>query len=213
MIGYILIMRDSLKDSKLTNPSDSKFDLSDLIKAARSQAEGENVRPVDMWNPEFCGKMDMVIRADGSWWHEGGMITRKPLVKLFASILRKDEDGKTYLVTPAEKVEISVERAHFIATGLHVDESYGQKRFFFTTNMDETIELSQQRPLTVHTDTKTAEPTPLLQVRGRLEALLSRAVFYELIDYAIERDLGEGPQLGLEADDMFFPLGPAGIHV
>ena len=200
-------MRDSLKDSKPT------FDMSQLIEAARQQADGSGERPVDKWNPTHCGEMDMVIKSDGSWWHEGTMITRLPLVKLFASILRKDEDGVTYLVTPVEKITIQVEKAHFIATQLHVDtDEDGVQSFVFTTNMDETVALSPQRSLTVSTNPDTLEPTPLLRVRGRLDALLSRSVFYDLLNYAVERVTPEGKQLGIESDGDFYPLGPAGVH-
>ena len=200
-------MRDSLKDSK------SMFDMSQLIEAARQQADGSGERPVDKWNPEHCGEMDMVIKSDGSWWHEGAMITRLPLVKLFASILRKDEDGQTYLVTPVEKITITVDKAHFIATQLHVDtDSEGMQRFVFTTNLDETVALSPERALTVVTDPDTLEPTPLLRVRGRLDALLSRSVFYDLLNYAVERETSDGNQLGIESGDDFYPLGPAGVH-
>ena len=200
-------MRDSLKDSKPT------FDMSQLIEAAKHQASGSDERPVDKWNPDYCGEMDMVIKSDGSWWHDKTMITRKPLVKLFASILRKDEDGVTYLVTPVEKIAIRVDKAHFLATELHVDEDDdGQRRFVFTTNMDEVVELSQDRPLMVSTDPKTLEPTPLLRVRGRLDALLSRSVFYQLLEYATERSIPEGQQLGVESSGEFYPLGPPNIH-
>lgn len=199
-------MRDSLKDSKPT------FDMSQLIEAAKVQASGQGERPVEKWNPAFCGEMDMVIKSDGSWWHDGGIITRRPLVKLFASILRKDEDGVTYLVTPAEKIEIIVERAHFIAQELRVEMSETGQRFFFTTNMDDVVELGESRALMVSTDPDTLEPTPLLRVRGRLDALITRAVFYELIDYATERATPEGPQLGIETGGAFFPLGPPGVH-
>jgi len=155
----------------------------------------------------------MVIKSDGSWWHDGGLITRRPLVKLFASILRKDEDGITYLVTPAEKIAIVVERAHFTAVELRVDEStVGGRRFFFTTNMDETIEVSAERPLMVRTDSETLEPTPLLRVRGRLDALITRSVFYQLIEYASERSTPDGVQLGIETGGSFYPLGPPGVH-
>ena len=200
-------MRDSLNDSK------TAFDMSQLIAAAKGQADGSGERPVDKWNPEHCGQMDMVIKSDGTWWHEGSMITRLPLVKLFASILRKDEDGVTYLVTPVEKIEITVDKAHFLATALHVDEGDdGQKRFIFTTNVDETIALSPERPLIVETHPETLEPTPLLRVRGRLDAILSRSVFYELLEYASERETPEGVQLGIDTGGQFYPLGPAGVH-
>ena len=86
-----------------------------------AQGDGEGARPVEKWHPDFCGDMDMVIKADGSWWHEGSRITRAPLIKLFSTILRKDEDGETYLVTPVEKIKIKVERGHFLATRVDIE--------------------------------------------------------------------------------------------
>lgn len=199
-------MPDSLK------PRKSNFDLSDLIKAAKAQGAGEGIPPVEKWDPEFCGQMDMVIKADGSWWHDGGRITRAPLIKLFSTILRKDADGKTYLVTPAEKIEITVERGHFVATRVDAKGSGEHQRLFFTTNMGEVVEAGPDRPLRVETDPDSMEPSPFVTVRGRLEAALARPVFYELVDHAVERMTPEGPVLGVISAGAFFPLGPVGAH-
>ncbi|NNC36346.1 MAG: DUF1285 domain-containing protein [Hyphomonadaceae bacterium] len=179
---------------------------------ARAQGAGENALPVETWNPEYCGEMDMVIRRDGSWWHEGTRITRAPLIKLFSSILRKDEDGHHYLVTPVEKIQITVECAAFQAIRVDVENSGNDQRLFFTTNMDEVVEAGPDRPLRVETDPKTLEPTPLIGVRGRLEAMLVRPVFYELVEHAVEVETPDGIQLGVYGGGEFFPLGPAGIH-
>ena len=169
-------------------------------------------RPVERWNPEHCGEIDIISKSDGSWWHEGTRITRKPLVKLFASVLRKDEDGLTYLVTPAEKLTITVERAHFIAVRLDAKGEGRDQRLFFTTNMDDMIEVSEETPLPIETDSETAEPDPYVGVWGRLEASLSRPVFYELVDLAVEREMPDGTQLGVWAGGAFYPLGPVGSH-
>ena len=182
------------------------FSLADLMKALADTKDGE--RPVEKWNPENCGQMDMVIKSDGSWWHDGTRITRQPLVELFASILRKDDDGKTYLVTPVEKIEITVERAHFIATRVDVEGDGPTQRVFFKTNMNEAVEAGPNAPIRVETDPKTMEPAPFVRVRGRLEAAMARPVFYELVDYAVEVD----GQLGVYASGEFFPLGPKGAH-
>jgi len=168
--------------------------------------------PVERWNPDHCGEIDIVIKSDGSWWHEGSQITRKGLVRLFASVLRKDEDGETYLVTPVEKLTIKVERAHFIAVRLDTKGAGSEQRLFFTTNMEDVIEVSKETPLRVETDPITGEPDPYVGVWGRLEASLSRPVFYELVDLAVERETSEGPQLGVWAAGHFYPLGPAGSH-
>lgn len=198
---------------KTGNAKDAvKTDLASIIAMARAQGAGENALPVDKWNPEYCGEMDMVIRRDGSWWHEGTRITRAPLIKLFSSILRKDDDGHHYLVTPVEKIRIDVECAAFQAIRVDVKGEGEQQRLFFTTNMGEVIEAGSERPLRVLTDPETFEPTPLIGVRGRLEAMLVRPVFYELVEHAIEIETPDGIQLGVYGGGEFFPLGPAGIH-
>ena len=192
------------------NGGKSQFSLQDLMKALEDTEDGQ--RPVEKWNPEYCGEMDMVIKADGSWWHEGSRITRRGLVDLFASILRKDSDGETYLVTPVEKIKITVERGHFIAVRVDVEGEGDAQRVFFTTNLDEVIEAGPENPIRVETDANTLEPAPFVTVRGRLEASLNRPVFYELVENAEERETPEGKQLGIFAGGMFFPLGPAGAH-
>lgn len=182
------------------------FSLQDLMDALADTSEGE--RPVERWNPDYCGEMDMVIKADGSWWHEGSRITRMPLVKLFASVLRKDEDGRTYLVTPVEKLGVKVERTHFHAVRVDAMGEDKTQRLFFKTNLDETVEAGPDHPIHVTTDPETLEPDPRLIVRGRLEAAIARPVFYELVDLATEKD----GVLGVWSNGAFFALGPEGIH-
>ncbi len=192
------------------NQSNSEFDMSALIKAAKAQGDGQGQRPVEKWNPEYCGEMDMIIKADGSWWHEGTRITRLPLVKLFASILRKDEDGETYLVTPAEKIRIQIEQAHFLAIRVDVEGEGKDQRVFFTTNMDEVIEVGPERPIRVDINPDNQEPRPFITVRGRLEALLSRPVFYELVEHGVVETIDGDDQLGVYASGAFFVLGKVG---
>jgi len=192
------------------NGSKSQFSLQDLMKALEDTEDGQ--RPVEKWNPENCGDMDMVIKADGSWWHEGSRVTRRGLVDLFASILRKDEDGETYLVTPVEKIKIKVERAPFVAVRADIEGEGETQRIFFTTNLDEVVEAGADNPIRVETDSETLEPAPYVTIRGRLEASLNRPVFYELVEQAVESQTKEGQQLGIWAGGMFFPLGPAGAH-
>ena len=202
-------MKNTLNGGK-SQSSPSDFSLGDLMKALEDTEDGQ--RPVENWHPENCGEMDMVIKADGSWWHEGSRITRRGLIDLFASILRKDEDGKTYLVTPVEKIQITVERGHFIAVRVDIEGEGENQRVFFTTNLDEVVEAGAAHPIRVETDTETLEPAPFVTVRGRLEAALNRPVFYELVESAVERDTPRGKQLGIWASGIFFPLGPAGAH-
>jgi len=199
-------LEDTLKAGK------SGFDLGALIASAKKNASGGGLPPVDKWHPEYCGEMDMVIKADGSWWHEGGRITRAPLIKLFSTILRKDDDGQTYLVTPVEKIRIEVERAPFVAIRVDIEGEGENQRLFFTTNMEETVEAGLERPIRVETDPETLEPSPFVSVRGNLEASLLRPVFYELVEHAVEVDTDKGKQLGIYAKGEFFPLGPVGAH-
>jgi hypothetical protein len=192
------------------NGSNSPFSLQDLTRALADSSDDR--RPVERWNPENCGEIDIVIKSDGSWWHEGSPITRHGLVELFASVLRKDEDGVTYLVTPVEKLSISVERGHFVAVRVDAKGEGQGQRLFFTTNLGDVIEVGEDTPLRVETNAETGEPDPYVRVWGRLEALLSRSVFYELVELAVERPSADGAQLGVWASGVFYPLGPAGSH-
>ena len=187
------------------------FSLGDLMKAIKDAEDG--TRPVESWNPKLCGDIDIVIKADGSWWHEGGRVGRKGLIELFASVLRKDEDGETYLVTPVEKLRITVERAHFVATRLDVQGKDEDMRLFFTTDFGGTVEAGPNNPIRVETDADTLEPAPFVLVRGRLEATLARPVFYELVEQAVEIMTDDGPQLGVYSNGAFFPLGPPNAHI
>jgi hypothetical protein len=189
----------------------TEFSLSDLMQAIKDSESGK--RPVESWNPSFCGEIDIVIKADGSWWHEGSRIGRAGLIGLFASVLRKDEDGLTYLVTPAEKLLITVERAHFIATRVDISGTGKDMRLFFTTDYGGTVQAGPGHPLRVETDPQTLEPAPFVNVRGRLEAALTRSVFYELAEHAAEIQTDEGPQLGVYSGGVFFPLGPPAAHL
>lgn len=159
--------------------------------------------PVHLWNPPFCGDMDMVIKRDGSWIHEGGKINRPELVKLFASILRKD--GSDYfLVTPVEKVGIRVEDVPFIAVDLDVEGIDGMPCLTFTTNVDDKVTAGPDHPLRLVHDPETGEPSPYVMVRAGLEARLDRKTFYRLVDLGVETDSGD---FGVFSAGRFFKLG------
>lgn len=196
--------------SKSTTQSSS---LAQLLQAV--QAAGDGALPVEKWNPEYCGTMDMVIRKDGSWWHEGSRIGRQKLINLFAKVLRKDEDGHTYLVTPVEKIQIQVDCAPFIGVRIDVEKAGDAQtqRIFVTTNVGDVVELGPNQVLEVQTDLKTQEPTPLVHVRGRLQALINRASFYDLINYAQERETENGTELGVYSHNAFFALGEPNAHI
>jgi hypothetical protein len=157
--------------------------------------------PVHLWNPAHCGDIDIVIRADGVWMHEGSPIGRAELVRLFSTVLRLDPDGY-HLVTPGEKLKISVEDLPFRAVAMQRDGD----DLIFTTDIGDTVRASPENPITVDTDPATGEPAPRIHIRRGLEARIARTVFYDLVEMAEERD----GQLAVSSGGVWFPLGPPG---
>lgn len=187
----------------------SVISLEDVLNEIAPDGLNGPLPPVHMWTPQNCTDIQMEIRADGSWWHEGSKIKRERLVKLFSRILRKDADGHIYLVTPYEKVIVHVEDAPFIAVRVDRVGVPGREQILaFTTNLGDVVTADQDLPLRVETDPVTLEPSPYVLVRGGLEAKLSRPVFYELAEMA-EADEGVADRLGVWSNGHFFELGPA----
>ena len=178
----------------------------DGVIAAARQAPGRGLPPVHLWNPAHCGEIDIVIKRDGRWLHEGAVIGREAMVRLFSTILRKDPDG-IYLVTPVEKLKITVEDAPFIAVA--VDRDGGD--LTFTTNVGDTVVAGPENPIRVEIGLDD-QPRPYVHVRRGLEALISRSVFYELVDMADERDGPGGVTLGVTSNGTWFPLGSSEGH-
>jgi hypothetical protein len=177
-------------------------------QAVAKQAPGRGLPPVHLWTPAHCGEIDIVIRKDGAWVHEGGLIGREALVRLFSTVLRKDPDG-FHLVTPAEKLRITVEDAPFIAT--RVDRA--GEALSFLTNVGDVVQAGPENGIRVEMDAASGEPRPYLHVRRGLEARIARPVFYELVDMAEERETPEGPTLGVSSNGAWFPVGPARAHL
>ncbi len=184
---------------------ENKFRLEDIIK----QVGDQRFPPVDKWNPDFCGDIDMVVKRDGTWTYMGTPIGRPKMVKLFASVLRKDDDGKTYLVTPVEKIGITVEDAHFVSTDVDVVSPSSTKPAIVTctTNVGDDVILGPNNPLRVTYDTHTGEPRPYVRVRGRLDALISRKDFYTLVNAAYETVEGDKKRLCIDSMGQAFSLG------
>ncbi len=178
----------------------------DGVIAAAKQAPGRGLPPVDLWNPTHVGEIDIVIKPDGRWLHEGATISREALVRLFSTVLRKDADGY-WLVTPVEKMKITVEDAPFIA--VRVDREGEALRFL--TNVGDEVEAGPDNAIRVEAGAD-GEPRPYVHVRRGLEALISRPVFYELVEMAQERATADGPTLGVQSNGAWFPVGPAGAH-
>lgn len=187
----------------------SVITLEEVLDAIAPDGIDGPLPPVHLWSPERCTDIQMEIRADGSWWHEGSKIKRERLVKLFSRILRKDSDGQIYLVTPYEKVIVHVEDAPFVAIRVdRVGEAGQSQGLAFTTNLGDVALAGADLPIRVETDPETLEPSPYVLVRGGLEAKLTRPVFYELADMA-EAYEGCAEQLGVWSQGQFFGLGPA----
>lgn len=155
--------------------------------------------PVEQWHPELSGDIDIAIAPDGRWFHEGGEIKRHSLVKLFASILRREEDGEYYLVTPVEKWRIRVEEFPLLI----IDSEVAPDRIVVKTNVEEWLLLGSEHPLVVSTDEASQEPVPRVTVDRGLEAKINRSVFYRLVEQAEEKD-GE---LWLNSSGQRFSLG------
>ncbi|MFN3507967.1 MAG: DUF1285 domain-containing protein [Allorhizobium sp.] len=185
--------------------------LAALISRASAQTSGgkPTLPPVERWEPPFCGDLDMEIRADGTWFYMGTPIGREPLVRLFSTVLRKDEDGKTYLVTPVEKVGIRVQDAHFIAVEMSATEEAGEAVLTFRTNVGDVVEAGPEHKLRFEITGENHELKPYLTVRGRLEALVSRAVMYELVERGEVVDIEGRPMFAVRSKGVTFAIMPA----
>ncbi len=199
-----------MAERDLKSTPDPMASVTKAVKALSGMTgETRALPPVHLWNPQHCGDIDMEIRADGSWWHEGTRIGREKLVRLFSTILHKDDDGQTYLVTPHEKVIVHVEDAPFLAVRMDVvGETGPEQAIAFTTNVGDVTLAGPDAPLRIETDMESGEPSPYVLVRGALEAKLTRAVFHELADLALP-DPRRADLLGVWSRGTFFTLGPA----
>lgn len=176
---------------------------------ARAGAAGR-APPVERWDPPFCGDIDMKISADGRWHYGGSPIGREPLVKLFASVLRREPDGRYLLVTPVEKLGIIVEDVPFLAVEMHAEGDGAATRLIFRTNVGDVVTAGSERPLRFVDDPATGGMKPYVLVRGRLEARLTRAVAHELAERAVTAAVEDGKQpgasVGVWSDGTFFPM-------
>ena len=172
----------------------------------RAAGEGTGVRPVDRWDPPYCGDIGMSIRRDGTWIYQNSPIGRPALVKLFAGILRKDADGRTYLVTPAEKVDVDVEDAPFLGVEMAVEGSGSVQVLTFRTNADDVVAVGPEHPMRFCRQDPTGGLKPYIHVRGRLEALVTRAVYADLVSLAEPR-VGEVGPLGVWSGGVWWEMG------
>jgi hypothetical protein len=205
---------DQETDQKMKNTTKSRPDLegmqegTSMLEALVSRAgnHGKSLPPVDKWHPDFCGDIDMVIKRDGTWFYMGTPIGRAPLVRLFSTVLRKDDDGKTYLVTPVEKIGIIVEDAHFVAVEMSRQGEGHDQVLTFRTNVGDVVEVSDENPLRFEIVEENQGVKPYLRVRGRLDALVSRAVMYDLIELGEEIEVNGASVFALRSNGAVFPI-------
>jgi uncharacterized protein len=188
------------------------------LASAAKAASKKGPAPVHLWNPPFCGDLDMRIARDGTWFYLGTPIGRHELVRLFSSILRRDGDDY-FLVTPVEKVGITVDDAPFVAVDFEISGK-PENRFSgnlenerqiltFETNVGDRFSADPDHPIRVMRDPDTGEPSPYVLVRANLEALIDRKSFYRLVDIGVVEEIeGEG-WFGLWSGGQFFPVIPA----
>ena len=180
----------------------------DGLVASVKAAAKKGPPPVHLWNPPFCGDLDMRIARDGTWFYLGTPIDRAPLVKLFSSIL-KLEEGRYYLVTPVEKVGIKVDDAPLLAVDFEVTGEGAAQEIRFFTNTEDEVVASAENPLRIVRDPETGEPSPYVHVRRGLEALIDRKSFYRLVELGTQETLDGTGWFGLWSGGKFFPVIPA----
>jgi uncharacterized protein len=158
--------------------------LGQLISAAKMRRRA----PIDSWNPPYCGDIGLKIHKDGSWSYQGSPIARPELVTLFSTVLRCDADGRHYLVTPVEKVDVDVEDSPFLAVEMQVDQTSAGQQLTFRTNIDDIVVCGPDHPLSFRLEEKSGGLKPYVRVRGNLWARLTRPLYFDLVDLAEAAD-------------------------
>jgi uncharacterized protein len=181
----------------------------DTLAAAAKAAGRKGPPPVHLWNPPFCGDLDIRIARDGTWFYLGTPIGRAPLVRLFAGIL-KLEGGRYFLVTPVEKVGIRVDDAPFVAVDFRVEGAgTPDQAITFVTNVEDEVTAGPETPIRVERDPATGEPAPYVMVRRGLEARIDRKSFYRLVEIGETAPHGGVAWFGVRSGGVFFPVIPA----
>ncbi|WP_299955943.1 DUF1285 domain-containing protein [uncultured Roseobacter sp.] len=174
------------------------------LAASLTAAKTRGLPPVHLWNPPFCGDLDMRIARDGTWFYQGTPIGRPGLVKLFSSILKK-EGEKYFLVTPVEKVGITVDDAPFVAVDFEASGTCEDQVLTFETQVEDKAVASADLPIRVVRNPETGEPSPYIRIRAELEALIDRKSFYRLVDLGVHHD----DWFGVWSKGTFFPIIPS----
>jgi uncharacterized protein len=179
-----------------------------VMASVTKVGKGAGPAPVHLWNPPFCGDLDMRIARDGTWFHEGTPIGRAPLVRLFANILKREGDA-FFLVTPVEKVGIRVDDVPFVAVDFEVAGAGADQAVTFVTNIGDRATAGPDHALRVVRDAVTGEPAPYVMVRAGLEARIDRKSFYRMVDLCRDEPLDGTEWFGLRSGGAFFPVIPS----
>jgi len=171
-------------------------------------AAGKSLPPVHLWNPEYCGEIDLVIKRDGTWFHEGTPIGRARLVRLFSTVLKR-EGAHHFLVTPVEKLGITVEDVPFVAVLMRREGDGKGQQLIFTTNVGDEAAAGPVHSLEFRKDPETGEGAPYIDIRAGLEARIARAVYYELVALGETHQINGEEKFGVWSEGVFFPFGPA----
>jgi hypothetical protein len=180
----------------------------DALAGVAREASGKGPPPVHLWNPPFCGDLDMRIASDGTWFYLKTPIGRPALVKLFASVLKREGD-RYFLVTPVEKCGITVDDAPFLAVELEVGQGDRGRVLNFRTNVDDWVACGGEHALRFEPEPETGGLKPYLHVRRELWAKVTRALFYDLVELGEERDVGGERMFGVVSAGEFFAMAPA----
>jgi uncharacterized protein len=180
----------------------------DAITGALASSAAQGAPPVELWNPPFCGDLDMRIATDGTWFYLKTPIGRPALVKLFASVLKR-EGERYFLVTPVEKCGITVDDAPFLAVELHVEQTTNGRVLNFRTNVDDWVACGPQHALRFEAEPGTGGLKPYLHVRRGLWAKVTRALFFDLVELGEEREVGGRAMFGVTSMATFFAMAPA----
>ena len=178
------------------------------IASEARRAGKKGLPPVHLWNPPYCGDIDMRIASDGTWFYQKTPIGRAALVKLFASVLKREGD-KYFLVTPVEKCGIAVDDAPFLAVELQVEEAAAGRRLNFRTNVDDWVACGPEHALRFEPESETGGLKPYLHVRRQLWAKVTRALFYDLVELGEEREIAGERMFGVASEGEFFVMAPA----
>lgn len=168
-----------------------------------AQLTHRDLPPVHRWHPKSCSDIDIRIARDGQWYHEGAPIRRRSLVELFSTVLRRDQDGQYFLVTPSEKLRIRVDDAPFLAVDVDAAGNAEEQVLVFTTNVGDQVVVDSAHPIRVEVNGRNGGPAPYVRVRDELDALIARPAYYRLVMLGEER----GDAVGVWSRGQYFVLG------